>query len=80
VHGNGGRSSHQRTCEVYHRVQRDSWARNLDAFKAAGRPGHEIRNAQRMLDEHLAALDDIIARQGGPEGDEPSTTPAPVES
>jgi hypothetical protein len=63
VHGNGGRSSHQRTCEVYHRVQRDSWARNLDEFKTEGRPGHEIRNAQRMFDEHQAALDDIEARQ-----------------
>lgn len=63
VHGNGGQSSHKRTCETYHRVQRDSWARNLVEFKAEGRPGHEIRNAQRMHDEHQAALDDIISRQ-----------------
>jgi hypothetical protein len=111
VHGNGGRSSHQRTCAVYHRVQRDSWARNLADFKVEGRPGHEVRNAKRMLDEHQVALDEILARtrpgadtaeglcpgmgdhlinETGrcvvcglpqrPEGDEPLTTPAPVEN
>lgn len=64
VKGNGGKSSHQRICETYHRTQIGASERNIARWEAEpGNRGVDIRNARRNIVEHQAALDAIVTQR-----------------
>lgn len=64
VSGNGGRSSHQRTCAVYHQDKIIRQERNVAAWRqdTASTHAHDIRNAERLIAGHREALASILAR------------------
>jgi hypothetical protein len=66
-HGNGGRSSHQRTCAAYHQDKIDRLGRNI-AFWSENDPAlhsYEIHLARADIEQHQTMLDEILARAEG---------------